>query len=354
MRLRCTPFDRSVLDEAKRLVPISTAWRVLNLPGEPRRYCCSPFRDERHPSFSITKDTLWYDFAEGVGGDVVSFVKRATGCTDAEAIRRVVELAHGYMSAVTLLPRQRSVMPTPPKRDALTPLDLQAPTTEELKRIADLRDWPLLVGLEIASRRGMLRCADVRQGSEIHRAWIVTDNDRLAGMARRLDGKPWEFGSHSSKTNALRSDDEHPPGLADVVTHNRPGVVILEGEPDTLSAVMLASLADCSDQVGFLCLPGARRPITSAVCAKLRGRRCRIVRQSDPPNKDGTRTSHVAALAWLESLTAAGVTADVLPLDGLVTAAGQPAKDLADLCRRPATPETLVPLAAHIFAPFRS
>lgn len=283
---------------------------------------------------------------------MVSFVKRATGCTDAEAIRRVVELAHGYMSAVTLLPRKHAVTTTAPKRDKLASLCLQTPTVGELKRIANLRDWPLFVGLEITSRRGMLRCADVRQGGETHRAWIVTDDDRLSGMARRLDGMPWQFADRSSKTNALRSDDGYPPGLADIVAHNRPGVLILEGEPDTLAAVLLAYLAGVSNRMGFLCLPGARRAIPPAVCAKLRGRRCRIVRQSDAPDKHGKRTSHDAALAWFESLAAAGVCADLLSLDGLTTASGQPAKDLADLCRRPADHETLSPLAAHVCAPF--
>jgi hypothetical protein len=346
------PLDRSALDEAKRRLPISTAWRALNLPGEPRRLCCSPFREERHPSFSIEADALWHDFADGTGGDVVSFVKRATDCTDAEAIRRVLDLAGGNLSPVTLAPRQGPAMPARPPRDELTGLDLQPLTVGELERLADLRAWPLFAGLAIASRRGLLCCGDVRHRGELLRAWVLTDNDRRAGMARRMDGEAWQFNGHTSKTNALRSDDEHPPGLADVVTHDRPGVLICEGEPDTLAALLLAWLADVSDCVGVLCLPGARRPIPPAVCAKLRGRRCRIVRQSDPPGKDGKRTSHAAALAWLESLTAAGVSADVLPLDGLTTAAGQPAKDLADLCRRPADHETLAPLAAHVCAPF--
>ena len=74
--------------------------------------------------------------------------------------------------------------------------------------------------------------------------------------------------------------------------------------------------------------------------------------KGDPPGKDGKRTSHDAALSWLESLTAAGISADVLALDGLRDAQDCPAKDLADLCRRPADHETLAPLAAHLCAPF--
>jgi hypothetical protein len=59
-------FDRSALDAAKQAVPISTAWRALGLTGEPARTCCSPFREERHASFSISTDgLLWHDFTTG-------------------------------------------------------------------------------------------------------------------------------------------------------------------------------------------------------------------------------------------------------------------------------------------------
>ena len=80
------PKNRDQLDAAKARVSIPDAWRALVLPGEPLRTCCSPFREDRHPSFSISScGRLWNDFAADEGGDVVSFVKRATACTDAEA-----------------------------------------------------------------------------------------------------------------------------------------------------------------------------------------------------------------------------------------------------------------------------
>lgn len=340
------PVDRSALDAAKARVSIHDAWRSLGLPGEPRHTCCSPFREDRHPSFSISADgRLWNDFAAGEGGDVVSFVKSAIGCDDAGAIRRVLELAGGIASPVALAPRQGPAEPAAVKRDELTGLDLQPPTLAEIHALQDLRAWPMNAGLELAARRGLLRFADIRHRGETHRAWIVTDADRLAGMARRLDGKEWQFARGPSKTNALRSNDEHPPGLADVVTHDRPAVLIVEGEPDALSALTFAWLADVSHRVGIVCLPGARRPIPPAVCAKLQGRRCRIIRQSDPPNNEGKRTSHDAALVWLESLHAAGVVCDLASLDGMTTAEGKPAKDIADLLRRPADLEDLQPIA---------
>lgn len=106
--------SREQLDAAKSRVSIADAWRALGLPGEPRRTCCSPFREDRHPSFSIFADGRgWKDFATGEAGDVVSFVKCATAGTDAEAIRRVLDLAGGNVSPVALAPRQGPSSPLP-------------------------------------------------------------------------------------------------------------------------------------------------------------------------------------------------------------------------------------------------
>ena len=337
------PKSREQLDAAKARVSIFDAWRALGLPGEPRRTCCSPFREDRHPSFSIFADGRgWNDFATGEKGDVVSFVKRATACTDAEAIRRVLELAGGNASPVALAPRQGPTKPDAARRDDLAGLDLQPPTLREVLALAELRDWPTFAGLELAARRGLLRCADVKHWGDTHRAWIFTDADRKSAQARRLDGEPWPGDRHTYKSKSLRTDDDAPPGLADVVTCDRRAVLICEGEPDAICALLLAWVEDITDKVGVVCLAGASKTLPVAVLEKLRGRRCRVMRQTDP-------TGHKAALAWAESIHAAGIAVDLANLDGRTRADGQPAKDLADLCQRPSELENLEKLAADVF-----
>jgi hypothetical protein len=337
------PKSREQLDAAKARLSIADAWRALGLPGEPRRTCCSPFREDRHPSFSIFADGRgWKDFATGEAGDVVSFVKCATACTDAEAIRRVLELAGGNLSPVALAPRQGPTKPDAARRDDLAGLDLQPPTLGEVLALAELRHWPTFAGLELAARRGLLRMADVRHRGETHRAWIFTDADRKSAQARRLDGEPWAGETHTFKSKTLRTDPDAPPGLADVVAHNRPVVLICEGEADTLSALLLAWAGDIAEKVGVICLAGASKPLPPAVLEKLRGRRCRVLRQTDP-------AGHKAALAWAESIHAAGIAVDIANLDGRTRADGQPAEDVADLCRRPAELENLEQLAADVF-----
>ena len=335
--------SREQLDAAKARVTIADAWHALGLPGEPRRTCCSPFREDRHPSFSISADwRLWNDFATGEAGDVVSFVKRATAGTDSDAIRRVLELAGGIASPVELAPRHGPAKAAAARRDDLAGLDLQPPTLHEVMALAELRDWPTFAGLELAARRGLLRCADVKHWGDTHRAWIVTDADRHSAQARRFDGEPWPGDGHTFKSKTLRADADHPPGLADIVACDRRAVLICEGEPDALAALLLAWAGGIADNVGVVCLAGASKTLPPAVLEKLIGRRCRVLRQTDP-------VGHKAALAWAESIHAAGITVDLANLDGRTRADGKTAKDVADLCQRPKSIENLEQLAADVF-----
>ena len=228
--MRAFPLDRSALDAAKARVRIPDAWHALGLPGAPRSTCKSPFREDRSPSFSISADgRLWNDFATGDAGDVVSFVKFATGCDDKEAIRRVLELAGGIASPVALAPRQGPANPDAVPYDGLRGLDLHPPALREVLALAELRNWPTFAGLEIAATRGLICMADVRHRGETHRAWIFTDNARHSAQGRRLDGEAWQGDGRTFKSKTLRSDSEHPPGLADVLAANRPAVLLCDG-----------------------------------------------------------------------------------------------------------------------------
>ena len=323
------PLTRDALEAAKARVGICEAARALGLGDlKPQGVQRSPLRQDRHPSFSVTQDRLWRDHATGEGGDVVSLIAAATGCEVGEACKRLLSLA-GLDTGAPLPPQRLAprppAPPPPPKRDLLTGLDLRFPTVGELAQIQHVRRWPVFAGLEIAARRGLLRTADVHHRGEAHPAWILTDHSRKTGQARRLDGEQW-LGpeGRTFKSLSLRSDDDAPPGLADVITESRPAVMLAEGEADALAVVTHAWLADLADKVGVVCLTGAARGLTGPVLEALRGRRVRIVRHADP-------AGHKAALCWLQSLTAAGIAADCVCLDGTTRPNGTPAKDAADL-----------------------
>jgi hypothetical protein len=342
-------LNRDRLDEAKARVPLTVAARALGLDlRKPNGVQPSPLRPDRSPSFTVTGDRLWHDHATGIGGDVVSLVQTATGCDTREAIRRVLSLAGldsgPGLSPPRLLPRPPAP-PPPPKRDTLTGLDLRFPTVGELATIARARRWICWVGLDIAADRGLLRTARVSHRGDVFEYWILTDAARKSGQARRLDGEPWPGpDGRTFKSISLRSDEEHPLGLADILDADRPAVLLCEGEPDALAALLLAWCADAAARVGVLCLPGASRGLAPPVLEGLKGRRVRIVRQADA-------AAHRAAALWLDSLLAAEIRADIVNLDGLTRPDGEPAKDLADLCAL-AELDTLEPLAAALFSGF--
>lgn len=75
------------IEEIKARYTIADAWRDEGCPGEPGRSCKSPFRDDKHASFSVYDDGRKFkDHADDCGGDVLDFIAKARGCTPAEAL----------------------------------------------------------------------------------------------------------------------------------------------------------------------------------------------------------------------------------------------------------------------------
>jgi len=75
------------IEEIKARYSIADAWRDERCQGEPSRSCHSPFREDRHKSFSVYEDgRRWKDHASGEGGDVIDFIAKARGCTPEEAL----------------------------------------------------------------------------------------------------------------------------------------------------------------------------------------------------------------------------------------------------------------------------
>jgi len=333
--------DRSQIDEAKRRVTLSQAAEKLGLPPiKPNGMQRSPFREDRHPSFSVTDDRLWNDFATGEGGDVITFIVAASGCTIAAAIAGLLAMA-GIERGAPLPPvkPRPPAPPPPPKRDLLSPLKhkLRTPTIAEYGHIMLGRRWQFWAGLEIAHRRGILFLADeVQHRGETHKAWILTDAARKTGMARRLDGQGWPGpDGNSFKSLSLRADSDAPIGLADVVENDRKIVLISEGDPDFLAGLTFAWLADIHDKVGVVRLDGNSRSLTPVVAKALRGRRVRILRQFDIPRGNGKQPASEFAAAWAKVLDEEFITADAFMAEALRPATSTGDFDFADALALP-------------------
>ena len=81
--------DRTLIDQSKDAFTVAEAWHALALPGTPARCCRIPWAEkDRRPSFSVFQDgRRWFNHRDGTGGDVLDFVKEATGMSTADAVR---------------------------------------------------------------------------------------------------------------------------------------------------------------------------------------------------------------------------------------------------------------------------
>lgn len=166
----CAPTDRP----SKRLsqYPLYPKW-------VPAKSCRSPFRPDRTASFSVFDEgRRWYDFAEGTGGDVVDFVRRALACSFQEAIKYL----GGCGSDCQQLSKPDCIHK--PSRPTQHWPSLRKPTQIDLQRIAKIRGISVK-GLELAVSHGLLWTASYYGFP----SWVVTDSERRTASFRRLDGK---------------------------------------------------------------------------------------------------------------------------------------------------------------------
>jgi DNA primase len=67
------------------------------VPGAVRKggwmMACSPFRDDKHPSFGVSLETGWYrDFATGEKGDLIDLLVKLRGISKVEAARELARV----------------------------------------------------------------------------------------------------------------------------------------------------------------------------------------------------------------------------------------------------------------------
>lgn len=125
-----------VFAEAKARYTVFDLWPALDLPGDPKASCKSPFREERHPSFSIfDQGRAWKDHGSGEGGDVIEFIRIATGWTHTEIREWLMErLGIDHHD-----PPTKPQKPPEPPKVIEWPCELVTGTGETWERFADLR-----------------------------------------------------------------------------------------------------------------------------------------------------------------------------------------------------------------------
>jgi len=275
---------RDLFAMARATMTVPMVWDELGLPGAPTSSCCSPFRHDLKPSFSIYGEgRKWKDHGTDEGGDVVEFVKTALG--GYREARKWFQMKQRRGGCVTPLPIKATVgedsnPPVEPRRPVL---DLEVGTAGDWRRLAHSR------GLSISGI-----CDVVGSGIlgftwwDGIRCFAVTDGERRAAEIRALDGRMFPLNhGHESKAAPLPGVDKSWLPGSEVLSRAdaEEGVLVCEGATDLLTAWDLRAHHrgdGCSCGWIPVAVLGASCRTLAEECAELiSGRRVRLCFDSD-------------------------------------------------------------------------
>lgn len=271
------PTGESPLQAAKERLLIFDLWEHFSLPGRPGRACRSPFREDRNPSFSVyDSGRKWKDHSTGEQGSLVEFVALATGSSEQDACRELIEIARTGTTSKQLAPRRARINREPRKPFRLPALD--GGKISEMNQLARSRGFHLFAGLEILRRREQLGFYDSPQG----RAWLIYDRAGKVGQARLLSGDKWPAPIASRPKTLPGSRASWPVG-ASTITPSTKFVYLCEGAPDLLAAATLAYLEapNAIAQSAFVAMLGASQNIAPEARPLFAGKRIRIFADAD-------------------------------------------------------------------------
>ncbi len=321
--------------DIKTRLPIPEAWRLLGLPGEPGRCVASPFRSDRHPSFSIFDDGRRFKDHSGAspGGDVLDFIAAALRSDTAGALKWAREALGGGVVPPSVRPRAIGSLDgrtdAPPRK--LPPLRLAL--AGELEALARLRGFRVPV-LTTAQDAGLLRFipAERTWGAV---SWAVTCPALRVVEARRLDGIPYperrwtdQTGEHSLPSRKCHAWAVTPLAKAwpvnQAATALCRAIAFCEGGPDLLAALHFIEREAATDTAAVAMLGAANGRLAAECLPAFAGKRVRIFAHDDP-------AGYAAAARWARQLREAGAEVDAFSMATLERHDGQRGKDLCDL-----------------------
>lgn len=350
------------LAAAKARVTIPDAWHRLGIENPPPagRNCVvrSPFREDRHPSFSIFGEGRQFrDHAhEEHSGDVFDFVLLATGRPKAEAIAIVFEMA-GDTAPFGRTAQSTTAPPVAlqPKLESSKPREEKPPPS-----LADAEPLSRQDAERIAASRGLppSACHFLRWTGQLlpwfddHGAlteWHLADDPAWPEPdehgpkfppaarvieARRLDRQPFKHIEAKAWT-LPGSKKDWPVGIS---TLGWPGqswrlVVAVEGGPDLLAAHALIAHLGVRDVLPITLLNRDTRHLHPAAADLLKGRWIHCLPHNDlPKNGRDFRNGRATADAWARDLFHPAGVARVTrtTLETLTRPDGQPVKDLCE------------------------
>ncbi|WP_395734887.1 hypothetical protein [Prosthecobacter sp.] len=312
--------DELSIEEIKARLSIMDAARLLGLNWQPGKSCVSPFRPDKHPSFSVFQEGRRFrDHANGDSGTVIDFLQKALDVPLKEAIQWAREKCGGPVLPVPLA-ASATMKKQPTEALAKPPPKLRPARAGELEALAALRGFKVETLAE-AQRRGLLAFANVWG----RLAWLVCDPGGRIAEGRRLDGLPWEaYGTMPArKCHAWGGQKSWPVNLEEAAQCSK--LAMVEGGPDALAALDIIRREGAADVDVVALLGAANTRLDTAALPFFKGKLVRLFPHAD---EAGQR----AAREWALALREAGAArVDAFDLRGIVRRDGETGKDLCDV-----------------------
>jgi hypothetical protein len=324
-------ISRTAIDAAKQRLDIPTLWRLLELPGKPRKICRSPFRQDKHPSFSIfDQGRAAKDHATGQCYDGPSFLAAARSLSDGEALKEFVKMAGGELSDCQPV-SSRKQTDEPVSETTRTKPDLskfRSPSPREIRAVAHDRDLDLAAP-EIAKRLGCLKIGEVCG----HHSWILTDPAGWNAEARRFGRKLYpDCGQLSErKAHTIRHSTKSWPvglGVDRSLVEKATLIAIVEGSADYLAAWHFIYQTKSWNVLPVAILGRAIHGLHPHALELLKGKRIRFFPHAD---RDDGALEQISIIG--DQLRTIGCQPTFFDLRGLHTRVGALVKDLNDLAR---------------------
>jgi hypothetical protein len=297
--VKIATIKKDFFADARSKITIADAWEMLELDGEPKPCCKSPFREDRSPSFSIhSEGKSFKDHATGDGGDVIEFIRLAIGGDHRDVRKWIAE-------------RIESIHVTDSKLKAVTSKVIQYPAElitgdfETWKAFARSRNLTF-PAVHSMVKGGLLRFCVI----DGVKCYVVTDAANRAAEIRRIDKNL--FGNRSKAYPLKGVDKSWMPGMDHLrLAPKSTAVLVTEGASDLLSAIDLYSQyrrnsGSCSWLFAALLGAGCRE-LSPEALKLIRGRHVRLV-------PDGDKAGDQMADHWTQYLRKNGCSVDVVNL----------------------------------------
>lgn len=312
--------DEIDIEEIKARLSIPDAARLLGMNWQAGKSCVSPFRPDKHPSFSVFQDGRRFrDHANGDSGTVIDFIQKALDVPLKEAIQWAREKCGGAVLPVPFAASAAMKKPAIEAKPKPAP-KMRPAQAGEMEALAKLRGFKVETLAE-AQRRGLLAFASVWGRV----AWCVCDPGGRIAEGRRLDGLPWEaYGTMPArKCHAWGGQKNWPVNLEEAAQCSK--LALVEGGPDALAALEIMRREGAAGVDVVALLGAANTRLDAAALPFFKGK---IVRLFPHADEAGQRAAREWALALRE---AAAARVDAFDLRGIVRRDGEAGKDLCDV-----------------------